>query len=55
MLKLQDKPLADPGPGEDRVRVVVSGVNPTDWKSGTGGGGSTPLAASKVPTRTALA
>jgi NADPH:quinone reductase-like Zn-dependent oxidoreductase len=49
MLKLQDKPLADPGAGEVRVRVVVSGVNPTDWKSRAGGGGSTTLEAPKVP------
>ena len=41
VLKLQDKPLAEPGAGEVRVRVVVSGVNPTDWKSRAGGGGST--------------
>jgi len=32
VLKLQDKPLPDPGQGEVRVRVIVSGVNPTDWK-----------------------
>ena len=49
MLKLQDKPLADPGAGEVRVRVVVSGVNPTDGKSRAGGGGSTTLEAPKVP------
>lgn len=48
VLKLQDKPLTDPGTGEVRVRVVVSGVNPTDWKS-RAGGGSTKLDAPKVP------
>ena len=48
VLKLQDKPLTDPGAGEVRVRVVVSGVNPTDWKS-RAGGGSTKLDAPKVP------
>jgi NADPH2:quinone reductase len=26
----------DPGPGEVRVRMVMSGVNPTDWKSRNG-------------------
>ena len=31
----------DPGPGKVRVRVEVSGVNPTDWKSR---GGATPRA-----------
>jgi NADPH2:quinone reductase len=49
VLKLQDKTLADPGPGEVRVRVVVSGVNPTDWKSRAGGGGNSTLEAPKVP------
>ncbi|MCU1520430.1 MAG: Alcohol dehydrogenase zinc-binding domain protein, partial [Arthrobacter sp.] len=49
VLKLQDKPLADPGAGEVQVRVVVSGVNPTDWKSRAGGGRSTTLEAPKVP------
>src|ERR1700746_1036446 len=27
---------AEPGPGEVRVRVEVSGINPTDWKSRSG-------------------
>jgi NADPH:quinone reductase len=48
VLKLQDKPLTDPGAGEVRVRIVVSGVNPTDWKS-RAGGGSARLEAPKVP------
>jgi len=48
VLKLQDRPLAEPGPGEVRVRMVVSGVNPTDWKSRSGGG-SKQLDAPKVP------
>jgi NADPH:quinone reductase len=29
-------PVRDPGRGEVRVRIVVSGVNPTDWKSREG-------------------
>ncbi|MBT8163180.1 MULTISPECIES: NADPH:quinone reductase [Arthrobacter] len=49
VLKLRNKPLSEPGPGEVRVRVVVSGVNPTDWKSRAGGGGSTTLETPKVP------
>lgn len=48
VLKLQDKALTDPGPGEVRVRLVVSGVNPTDWKSRSGGG-MVKLRAPKVP------
>ncbi|MFF2347217.1 NADPH:quinone reductase [Pseudarthrobacter sp. NPDC058119] len=48
VLKLQDRPLPVPGPGEVRVRMVVSGVNPTDWKSRSGSG-SKKLDAPKVP------
>src|SRR6478609_328687 len=48
VLKLRDKPLVEPGHGEVRVRLLVSGVNPTDWKSRSGGG-STKLDAPKVP------
>jgi NADPH2:quinone reductase len=28
-----DRSIPNPGPGEVRVRVTVSGVNPTDWKA----------------------
>ncbi|MEP7765174.1 NADPH:quinone reductase [Sanguibacter sp. 25GB23B1] len=37
VLSLVDRAAADPRPGEVRVRVVVSGVNPTDWKARAGG------------------
>jgi NADPH2:quinone reductase len=37
VLSLLDRPVPEPGPGEVRVRVHVSGVNPTDWKSRRGG------------------
>ncbi|HEU5472417.1 MAG TPA: NADPH:quinone reductase [Actinophytocola sp.] len=30
---LVDLPVPEPGPGEVRVKVAVSGVNPTDWKA----------------------
>ena len=33
VLELLDTPVPDPGPGEVRVRLAFSGVNPTDWKS----------------------
>jgi NADPH2:quinone reductase len=33
VLSLVDRPVPHPGPGEVRVRVAFSGVNPTDWKS----------------------
>jgi NADPH2:quinone reductase len=36
VLKLGDLPIPEPGPGEVRVRVVVSGLNPTDVKSRAG-------------------
>src|SRR5689334_516617 len=36
VLREVERPIVDPGPGEVRVRVVVSGVNPTDWKQRTG-------------------
>ena len=46
VLQLVDRPVPDPGPGEVRVRVAFSGVNPTDWKSRStadpGPGGKTP-------------
>jgi NADPH2:quinone reductase len=37
VLRLVERPVAEPGPGEVRIRVVASGVNPTDWKSRSGG------------------
>ncbi|MEO3751820.1 NADPH:quinone reductase [Streptomyces sp. B6B3] len=36
VLQLVDRELPAPGPGEVRVRVAVSGVNPTDWKTRSG-------------------
>jgi NADPH:quinone reductase len=40
VLELVERPIPEPGEGEVRIRVVASGVNPTDWKtrSGTFGG-----------------
>jgi NADPH:quinone reductase len=40
VLELVERPIPEPGQGEVRIRVIVSGVNPTDWKSrsGTTGG-----------------
>jgi NADPH2:quinone reductase len=32
VLHLVERPIPEPGPGEVRVRIHVSGVNPTDWK-----------------------
>jgi NADPH2:quinone reductase len=36
VLRLVDRDVPEPGPGEVRVRIAVSGVNPTDWKSRSG-------------------
>lgn len=36
VLKVDEVDRPEPGPGEVRVRVHVSGVNPTDWKSRAG-------------------
>jgi NADPH2:quinone reductase len=33
VLSLVERPTPDPGPGEVRVRLAFSGVNPTDWKA----------------------
>jgi NADPH2:quinone reductase len=33
VLRLVDRPVPEPGPGEVRVAVHVSAVNPTDWKA----------------------
>jgi NADPH2:quinone reductase len=37
VLRVGEIPTPDPGPGEVRVRLAVSGVNPTDWKSRSAG------------------
>lgn len=36
VLRVAERPVPEPGPGEVRVRVVRSGVNPTDWKARRG-------------------
>ena len=44
VLRLVERQIPEPGPGEVRVAVRVSGVNPTDWKSRRGGrGGGLPF------------
>ena len=45
VLELRDRDIRDPRSGEVRVRVAVSGVNPTDWKSRAGA----PVSSPKVP------
>lgn len=46
VLDLVDREPGTPGPGEVRVRIVRSAVNPTDWKSRSGSG--QPLAFDEV-------
>jgi NADPH2:quinone reductase len=36
VLRVEELDRPEPGPGEVRVKVEVSGVNPTDWKSRSG-------------------
>jgi NADPH:quinone reductase len=45
VLRIVARPAPEPGPGEVRVAVRVSGVNPTDWKArrGSGGDGQPPF------------
>jgi NADPH2:quinone reductase len=44
VLRLEERPLPEPDAGEVRVRVVVSGVNPTDWKARRGTADGRPTA-----------
>lgn len=44
VLRLVERPDPQPGPGEVRVRLHVSGVNPTDWKARRRGRGDGRLA-----------
>jgi NADPH2:quinone reductase len=49
VLTLIDKSISEPGPGEVRVRIYRSGVNPTDWKSRRGSGEQTAVDPPQVP------
>ena len=49
VLQLVERDLPEPQEGEVRVRVIVSGVNPTDWKSRKGSGTGAAAAAESVP------
>jgi len=42
VLRVREIERPEPGPGEVRVRLRVSGVNPTDWKSRSGVSGRAP-------------
>jgi NADPH:quinone reductase-like Zn-dependent oxidoreductase len=43
VLKYEDIPEPQPGPGEIRIRVIAAGVNPIDWKIRKGLVGEMPL------------
>jgi len=49
VLSLLTRPVPEPGPGQVRVRVVRSGVNPTDWKSRRGSGSGQRVDPAQVP------
>lgn len=42
VLSVTEIDTPEPGPGEVRVRITASGVNPTDWKTRTGATGGDP-------------
>ncbi len=49
VLQLVDAAVPEPLPGQVRVRVHRSGVNPTDWKSRRGNGSGAPVDPPQVP------
>ena len=49
VLTLVERQRPEPGPGEVRVRIHRSGVNPTDWKSRRGSRSGTPVDPAQVP------
>jgi NADPH2:quinone reductase len=49
VLTMVDREAPSPGPDEVVVRIAVSGVNPTDWKSRQGAAGGATLPRPQVP------
>jgi NADPH2:quinone reductase len=49
VLRLEELPVPEPGPGEVRVRIHRCGVNPTDWKSRQGGSEGAAVDPPQVP------
>jgi NADPH:quinone reductase-like Zn-dependent oxidoreductase len=43
VMKYEDVPEPQPGPGEIRIKIIAAGVNPVDWKIRRGLVGSLPL------------
>jgi NADPH:quinone reductase len=48
VLRVVEVDRPEPGPGQVRVRIEVSGVNPTDWKS-RGGATARPISGFQIP------
>src|SRR5215475_13575930 len=49
VLHVGEQPTPEPGPGEVRMRVRMSGVNPSDWKVRRGGFGRGLMAPLIIP------
>ena len=49
VLRVGDQPTPEPGPGEVRVKLRTSGVNPSDWKVRRGGFGRPLMAPLIIP------
>jgi NADPH:quinone reductase len=49
VIRMSELPRPEPGPREVRVRVRVSGVNPTDWKARTALPGAAPAFPQIIP------
>jgi NADPH2:quinone reductase len=49
VLRVVERPVREPGPGEVRVRMHRAGVNPTDWKLREGAGSGTPVDPPQAP------
>ncbi|MFZ0217410.1 MAG: alcohol dehydrogenase catalytic domain-containing protein, partial [Candidatus Dormiibacterota bacterium] len=49
VLRLAERPVPEPGSGEVRVKVAVSGVNPTDWKARSGARSTGSQGVERVP------
>jgi NADPH:quinone reductase len=49
VLQVGERPTPEPGPGEVRVKLRVSGVNPSDWKVRRGGFGRSLAAPLVIP------
>lgn len=49
VLQVVEREVREPGPGEVRVRMHRSGVNPTDWKARQGSAPGQPVAPAQVP------